>query len=69
LKRLLPAAIALPKGYLSRQLAAYADGSRSHSVMTPIAQRLTPQEREALDAYYSGLAAPLPPPQVAAGET
>jgi cytochrome c553 len=59
-----PPLAGLPQGYLARQLAAYADGSRQHSVMTPIAQRLTPQEREALDAYYSGLPAPLVPPQI-----
>jgi cytochrome c553 len=32
--------------------------------MTPIAARLTPQEREALAAYYAGLRAPPTPPQV-----
>jgi cytochrome c553 len=53
-----------PQADLARQLAAYADGTREHSVMTPIAKRLTPQEREALAAYYAGLRAPPPPPQV-----
>ena len=59
-----PRLAGLPLGYLARQLAAYADGSRQHSVMTPIAQRLTSQEREALDAYYSALRAPPTSPQV-----
>ena len=52
------------QAYLARQLAAYATGGRQHPVMTPIAKGLNPREREALAAYYSGLVAPLPPPQL-----
>jgi cytochrome c553 len=59
-----PRLAGLPQGYLARQLDAYADGARQHPVMTPIAKRLTPPEREALDAYYYRLPAPLTPPQV-----
>ena len=59
-----PQLAGLPQAYLARQLAAYADGARQHSVMTPIAKGLTLQEREALAAYYAGLRAPPTPPQV-----
>jgi cytochrome c553 len=53
-----------PMEYLARQLAAYADGRREHSVMTPIAKGLQPQDRQALAAYYAGLQAPATPPQL-----
>jgi cytochrome c553 len=52
------------QAYLAQQLAAYADGRRQHSVMTPIARALAPEEREALAAYYAGLPLPTPPPQI-----
>lgn len=44
--------------YLRQQLDAFADGSRNSAVMQPFAQKLSPQERAAVAAYYSGL----PPP-------
>jgi cytochrome c553 len=44
--------------YLSRQLRAYADGSRDNAVMTPIAKALTPQQWESLAAHYANLDAP-----------
>jgi cytochrome c553 len=53
-----------PHAYLARQLEAYADGRRVHSVMTPIAKGLQPQDRDALAAYYAGLQAPSKPPQL-----
>jgi len=59
-----PPLAGLPMDYLARQLAAYADGRRQHSVMTPIARGLSPEEREALAAYYARLPAPTPPPQI-----
>jgi cytochrome c553 len=59
-----PPLAGLPQAYLASQLAAYARGERQHPVMTPIAARLTPQEREALAAYYAGLPTPPTPPQV-----
>jgi cytochrome c553 len=59
-----PPLAGLPQAYLARQLAAYAHGERQHPVMTPIALRLTPQEREELAAYYAGLPIPPAPPQV-----
>lgn len=58
-----------PHAYLARQLEAYADGRREHSVMTPIAKGLQPQDRDALAAYYAGLKAPANPPQVGGGDT
>jgi cytochrome c553 len=59
-----PRLAGLPQTYLVQQLAAYASGGRQHAVMTPIAQGLTPSEREAIAAYYAGLRAPQAPPQV-----
>ena len=55
------------QAYLAQQLAAYADGRRQHSVMTPIARALPPEEREALAAYYARLPLPTPPPQIGEG--
>jgi cytochrome c553 len=48
--------------YLARQLSAYANGNRNNPVMTPIAKGLTPQQIEAVSAYYASLAAPSPKP-------
>lgn len=51
--------------YLRRQLNAYADGTRPHPVMTPIAQSLLADQRRQLAAYFAALGtAPLasPPP-------
>lgn len=53
-----------PQAYLVRQLEAYASGQREHSVMTPIAKGLRPQEREAIAAYYARLPVPPTPPQL-----
>ena len=41
--------------YLSHELASYADGSRKHPVMQPIAAAMTPDQRVAAAAYFSGL--------------
>lgn len=46
------------QAYLRRQLDAFADGSRKSAVMQPLAQKLSPQERAAVAAYYSAV----PPP-------
>jgi len=62
-----------PKEYLRRQLDAYADGSRSNAVMSPIAKGMTPEQREAAAAHYAALAAPRagaqPTPASARGRT
>jgi cytochrome c553 len=52
------------QAYLAQQLSAYADGRRQHSVMNAIARDLRPEEIQALAAYYAGLPAPTPPPQI-----
>lgn len=42
-----------PQAYLERQLEAYADGRRPDAVMSPLAQRLTAEERARLAAHFS----------------
>lgn len=44
-----------PLHYLLRQLDGYADGRRHHAVMAPVAQQLTPPQRQAVSAYYAML--------------
>jgi cytochrome c553 len=44
--------------YLRAQLDAFANGTRKSPVMQPIAQRLSPDQRTAVVAYFSSL--PLP---------
>jgi cytochrome c553 len=51
-----------PRAYLSRQLAAYTDGSRNHPVMAPIAKAMTKQQIDAVAGYYAGLSAPVAKP-------
>ncbi|HEY0884735.1 MAG TPA: c-type cytochrome [Ramlibacter sp.] len=53
-----PRLAAAGAAYLVQQLDAFADGSRKSAVMQPLAQKLSPQERAAVAAYYSAL----PPP-------
>jgi cytochrome c553 len=55
-----PALAGQPEPYLLRQLEAYAGGKRKHEVMTPIAQKLTKEQRASLASLYSRLA---PTPQ------
>ena len=47
-----------PRAYLAHQLASYANGSRNHPVMGPIARGLTTQQVDAVASYYAGLSAP-----------
>lgn len=42
--------------YLQHQLQAYADGSRNHPVMGPIAKAMNEDQRRAAAAYYASLA-------------
>jgi cytochrome c553 len=44
--------------YLERQLEAYADGRRADAVMTPLARRLSPDERSRVAAHFAALSAP-----------
>jgi len=41
--------------YLQLQLAGYADGRRTHPVMTPIAKAMSPAQWQASAAHYAGL--------------
>lgn len=56
-----PRLAGLDERYLARQLDAFADGSRANPVMKPVAGALSPQERQALAAFYSRLPVPKPP--------
>jgi cytochrome c553 len=58
----LPRLAGLDAGYLAKQLADYAAGTRSHAVMQPIARALSPDERKAVAAYYSHLPVPATSP-------
>ena len=51
--------------YLSKQLADYASGRRSHPVMTPIAKALTPEQMGTTAGYYAALEAPWVKPAAA----
>jgi cytochrome c553 len=44
--------------YMQRQLDAFADGSRAHAVMAPIAKALTAAERNQVSAFYAALPVP-----------
>ncbi|WP_323501966.1 c-type cytochrome [Variovorax sp. RTB1] len=46
------------QAYLQAQLDAFASGARKNSIMQQFAQKLTPDERAAVVAYYSQLPAP-----------
>jgi cytochrome c553 len=49
-----------PHAYVERQLAAFADGRRPSVVMTPLAQRLSAEQRAALAAHFAATDPPLP---------
>ncbi|MFZ5546267.1 MAG: c-type cytochrome [Pseudomonadota bacterium] len=53
-----PRLAGVPARYLARQLDDFAAGRRRSAVMAPIAQALSPQDREAASAYYARLPAP-----------
>lgn len=55
-----PRLAALPAGYLAEQLDAFASGARANPVMQPFVKGLTAPQRQAVAAYYGGLADPLP---------
>ena len=58
-----------PQAYLERQLAAYADGSREHPVMSPIAKNLQDQARSSAAAHFAGLFPQGKPSGASAGGT
>jgi cytochrome c553 len=53
-----PRLAAQPAFYLERQLQAYAEDTRAHPVMGPIARAMSAEERSQAAAYYSGIDAP-----------
>lgn len=54
-----PRLAGLDAGYLRRQLDDYAKGTRSNAVMQPIAQALSPDERDGVAMYYARLPVPV----------
>lgn len=48
-----PRLAGLDAAYLVHQLASFVDGTRKNDIMQPIAKALTPQEREAVAAFYT----------------
>lgn len=53
-----PRLAGLGRMYIERQLNSYADGTRQHPVMTPIAGNLSAQQRMQVAAFYAGLSTP-----------
>lgn len=52
-----------PRFYLQKQLEDFAAGTRQSEKMQPVARSLTPEQREAVAAYYASLHfVPYPPP-------
>ena len=49
-----------PQQYLAKQLDDYADGSRTHAMMTPIAKGLDVAQRRDVSAYFAALTPPSP---------
>ena len=63
----VPRLAGLPAGYLARQLAAYAQGTRVNAIMSPIARELTPAQRSAAATSFAGRAGPWSAPLEHAG--
>jgi cytochrome c553 len=53
-----PRIAGLPQGYLVKQLQDYAEGRRRHAAMHWIASRLSPQDRQAVSAWYASRPSP-----------
>lgn len=53
-----PRLAGLGRGYLASQLANYANGTRQHPVMAPIAKQLTDPEKQAVAAHFASLPGP-----------
>ena len=56
-----PVLAQVPPAYFTKQIADFTSGTRSHTVMTPIAKAMTPQDAEAAANFYSSLPRPQPP--------
>lgn len=55
----VPRLAGMDVGYLQKQMQDYADDLRPDPVMTPIAKRLTEDERRAVVAWYAAMPAPV----------
>ena len=53
-----PALAQLPQAYLTKQIADFKSGTRSHPLMTPIAKAMSANDAESAARYYAGLAPP-----------
>lgn len=49
-----PRLAGLDTAYLVHQLASFIEGSRKNNTMQPIAKALTPEQRQAVAAFYAG---------------
>jgi len=54
-----PRLAGLEAGYLFKQMNDYASGLRPDAVMTPVSKALDDKARQAVAAYYAGLARPV----------
>lgn len=61
----IPRLAGLPAGYILEQLDAFATDARKNDTMTPVANALTPDERQAVADFYAKQVAP----PAATGET
>ena len=56
-----PVLAQMPQAYFTKQIADFTSGTRSHTVMTPIAKALTPEDAAAAASFYSSLLRPQTP--------
>lgn len=56
-----PALAQMPPAYFTKQIADFNSGTRTNSIMTPIAKALSPEDAEAAASFYAGLARPQSP--------
>lgn len=56
-----PALAQMPQAYFTKQIADFKSGTRSHTVMTPIAKAMTPEDAEAAASFYAALPRPQSP--------
>lgn len=58
----MPRLAGINAAYLRKQLDDFANGSREHALMSPIAKAMSPATREAMAAYYGAMSLPAPAP-------
>lgn len=56
-----PALAQMPQAYFTKQIADFKSGTRSNTVMSPIAKALTPEDAEAAASFYAALPRPQSP--------